>query len=78
MPINLRSLANAARMSFRVLQKFRTGPTGSAGRGTPTSARQAPPVRPALPGAYPGDFGGKAAIRYAPQPDGSPDPGEIV
>jgi hypothetical protein len=31
-----------------------------------------------MPGAYPGDFSGTAAIRYAPQPDGSPDPGEIV
>lgn len=78
MPINLRSLANAVRMSVRVLQKFRPSPTRSAGPDTPTPARQAPAVRPAAPGAYPGDFGGTAAIRYAPQPDGSPDPGEIV
>ncbi len=78
MPINLRSLANAVRISVRFLQKFRSGPTGPAGPGTPTPARQAPPVRPAPPLAYPGDFHGTAAIRYAPQPDGSPDPGEIV
>ena len=78
MRINLRSLANAVRMSARLLQKFRTGPTRSAGAETPTSARQAPQLRPAAPAAYPGDFGGTAAIRYAPQPDGAPDPGEIV
>ncbi|MDQ6895636.1 MAG: type II toxin-antitoxin system PemK/MazF family toxin [Actinomycetota bacterium] len=28
--------------------------------------------------AYPGDFQGVPAIAYAPQPDGQPDPGEIV
>ncbi|MET3173333.1 UNVERIFIED_ORG: hypothetical protein ABIB52_001165 [Arthrobacter sp. UYCu721] len=78
MRINLRSLANAVRTSVRVLQKFRSSPTGSAGPITPTPARRAPAARPAPPGPYPGDFGGTAAIRYAPQPDGSPDPGEIV
>ncbi|WP_426985689.1 type II toxin-antitoxin system PemK/MazF family toxin [Pseudarthrobacter sp. Y6] len=78
MRINLRSLANVVRMSARVLQKFRSSPTGSAGPITPTPAHRAPAARPAPPGAYPGDFGGTAAIRYAPQPDGSPDPGEIV
>jgi hypothetical protein len=78
MPINLRSLANAVRTSVRFLQNFRSGPTGSAGPATPKPARHAPPAKPATPGAYPGDFSGTAAIRYAPQPDGSPDPGEIV
>ncbi|WP_426938375.1 type II toxin-antitoxin system PemK/MazF family toxin [Pseudarthrobacter sp. S3] len=64
MTFNLRSLANAVRISVRVLQNFRPGPTQLAGPDTPA--------------IYPGDFGGTAAIRYAPQPDGSPDPGEIV
>ncbi|MBT2247670.1 type II toxin-antitoxin system PemK/MazF family toxin [Arthrobacter sp. BHU FT2] len=27
---------------------------------------------------YPGDFTGRAAVRYAPKPDGRPDPGEVV
>ena len=27
---------------------------------------------------YPGDFRGTATVRYAPHPDGSPDPGEVV
>jgi hypothetical protein len=29
-------------------------------------------------GSYPGDFRGKASVRYSPKPDGQPDPGEIV
>lgn len=31
-----------------------------------------------LPPAYPGDFVGRPSVTYAPQPDGRPDPGEIV
>ncbi|MHC6230849.1 type II toxin-antitoxin system PemK/MazF family toxin [Arthrobacter sp. MMS24-T111] len=27
---------------------------------------------------YPGDFTGRAAVRYAPSADGDPDPGEVV
>ena len=27
---------------------------------------------------YPGDFHGRFPVRYAPQPDGDPDPGEVV
>ncbi|MFF1880335.1 type II toxin-antitoxin system PemK/MazF family toxin [Pseudarthrobacter sp. NPDC058196] len=34
---------------------------------------EAPPVS-----AYPGDFTGRSAVRYAPRPDGDPDPGEVV
>ena len=34
--------------------------------------------RHGLAGKYPGDFRGTAAVRYAPSPDGAPDPGEIV
>ena len=37
------------------------------------------PGRAARPSAgYPGDFEGRVEIRYAPHPDGEPDPGEIV
>lgn len=75
MPINLRSLADAVRKSVRVLQKFRSGAAGSAVPTTPKTARQAPPDPFS---GYPGDFRGTAAIRYAPHPDGSPDPGEVV
>ena len=30
------------------------------------------------PSSYPGDYRGKVTPRYAPSPDGSPDPGEVV
>ncbi|MCA1783550.1 MAG: type II toxin-antitoxin system PemK/MazF family toxin [Dermatophilaceae bacterium] len=33
---------------------------------------------PPLADGYPGDFHGEVDIRYAPHPDGEPDPGEIV
>ncbi|MFD1214136.1 type II toxin-antitoxin system PemK/MazF family toxin [Arthrobacter sp. GCM10027362] len=39
----------------------------AAGRGTP-----------GLSSAYPGDFRGRAKVGYAPNPDGDPDPGEVV
>lgn len=44
----------------------RNGPARGAGGGA------------GLTGTYPGDFRGTAAVRYAPAPDGRPQPGEIV
>lgn len=38
--------------------------------GTPSRARSAT--------TYPGDFRGRVSATYAPDPDGDPDPGEIV
>ena len=78
--MNFRSLANAVRTSVRVLQKIRSGAAATCRtQRAPAQARQAPPVdRPGPHGAIPATFSGAAAIRYAPQPDGSPDPGEIV
>ena len=78
MPINLRSLANAVRMSVRVLQRLGSIAAGSAGPGAPAKVRQSTPGRPSSLTAYPGDFQGTATIRYAPKPDGNPDPGEVV
>ncbi|WP_255768957.1 type II toxin-antitoxin system PemK/MazF family toxin [Pseudarthrobacter sulfonivorans] len=85
MPINFRSLANAIRTSVKVLQKLRSGPAAPVpGRAVPGRAvpgKAAPGGRQPSPAAatgYPGDFQGVSVIRYAPQPDGSPDPGEIV
>lgn len=37
-----------------------------------------PPHRDGPRTAYPGDFEGQPQIRYAADPDGQPDPGEIV
>ena len=81
MPINFRSLANAVRISVRVLQKLRSGAAGPPAQTTAKGDRKAAPARPTpagMPTGYPGDFRGVSTIRYAPQPDGSPDPGEFV
>ncbi|WP_427169438.1 type II toxin-antitoxin system PemK/MazF family toxin [Arthrobacter sp. 92] len=71
MTLNLRSLGNAVRATWRYLEGLR-----SPGR----------PVRPApgrrvaagLSGKYPGDFQGAVKVRYAPSPNGKPEPGEVV
>ena len=51
----------------------RPGATTRAPGGAPGGA----PVA-GLTGTYPGDFHGRAAVRYAPAPNGLPEPGEIV
>jgi hypothetical protein len=53
------------------------------GRQAPARAKTAPrPGKPAVAsrtaGNYPGDFLGTAAVRYAPSPNGLPEPGEVV
>ncbi|MDK1359045.1 type II toxin-antitoxin system PemK/MazF family toxin [Arthrobacter sp. zg-Y1219] len=45
---------------------------------TPTAGRSQPAAKPGGTGAYPGDFRGEVTPVYAPSPDGSPDPGEVV
>lgn len=45
-------------------------------RGRATSAAEA--IAPASPAAYPGDATALPDLTYAPEPDGRPDPGEIV
>ena len=56
-----------------------------AGKRGPAQSRPAAPSRGAgagpaagLTAKYPGDFRGRAAVRYAPSPNGQPEPGEIV
>ena len=36
------------------------------------------PASPPLSDAYPGDFTARATVTYSPDPDGEPDPGEVV
>jgi hypothetical protein len=74
MAINFRFLANAVKAGLRVLQK----PGRSTPAGTPGPARRAPSAASQGTGQYPGDFQRQFAIRYAPQRDGEPDPGEVV
>ena len=50
---------------------------GQARPGTPARSTGGTPAA-GLTGTYPGDFRGRAAVRYAPAPNGLPEPGEIV
>jgi hypothetical protein len=62
----------------RLWQKGVSG-TGQADRGSTDERRTpAPEGAAATRAAYPGDFVGVPDLSYAPQPDGRPDPGEIV
>lgn len=80
MPIDLRALVNAVRRGLRLLQNRRpASPTGTGSRRRPGGAHPGPAGGvPASAAAYPGDYRGRATVRYAPQPDGDPDPGEVV
>lgn len=85
MSFSSRSLLSLVRSALRLL----TRPDAGSGAGSRSSAPAGPrpktrggsTVRPARRGvsaAYPGDFHGKVTPVYAPSPDGSPDPGEVV
>lgn len=55
--------------------------SGTPSRPSATGTRTSGPrnaTGAAGPRAYPGDFTGVPEVVYAPQPDGEPDPGEIV
>ena len=64
----------AAKSSAKPAGKRRPGQTRPT--ASPRAAGSAPV--PGLTGTYPGDFRGRAAVRYAPSPNGMPEPGEIV
>lgn len=52
---------------------------GAVRAGLRSLRRQGTSTPAVLPStAYPGDFHGSSTIRYAPAPDGDPDPGEVV
>ncbi len=90
MALNFHSLGELIRTSLRVIDRFRTGSgtasAGTAARPGKTASRTARPgadrpafnPSPAGTHSYPGDFQGRATVRYAPDPDGAPDPGEVV
>ena len=75
------SVAVMATLRSRLSRLWRQG-VGAAGQETPASTRTgrtpAPKTAPAAGSDYPGDFAGTPDLGYAPQPDGRPDPGEIV
>lgn len=82
---------NLARRALRIAERsarqaWREQQRQSRRQGTSPPSRRTPPSRTGAapaPGAddrppYPGDFRGTVRPVYAPQPDGQPDPGEIV
>lgn len=52
--------------------------TGARPRTTAGPGAAAPRTAPAGGAGYRGDFEGAAVVEYCPDPDGNPDPGEIV
>lgn len=88
MALNLHAIGKAVRGALRLLDSFDKQGKKTPGSAARPAARQparvqpAPPARktqaPELSGAYPGDFRGTAAVRYAPSPNGLPEPGEVV
>lgn len=87
MAFNLRSIGNAVRSTLRLLDKF-SGPaprnSGPVRGKAPTPRSGAAKARGkaagtgGTSGTYPGDFLGAAKVRYAPSPNGLPEPGEVV
>ena len=92
MNINFQQVARGLLRGYRVVQRLQreTGRT-SSGPSTSTTARDSPGSQQrssspssshssgrGLSGEYPGDYRGRVAVSYAPDPDGEPDPGEIV
>ncbi|MGX1160908.1 PemK-like, MazF-like toxin of type II toxin-antitoxin system [Arthrobacter sp. SLBN-100] len=86
MAINLYSLANAVKAGLRILRATGKGAgavpqTGRPARGPSIPAKDQggqPPAGSYQDTQYPGDYRGRFSLRYAPQPDGEPDPGEVV
>jgi hypothetical protein len=86
MALNLRSLGNAVRTVVRFLEgrpandrPGRPAPTRQTpGRTTPVPATPPRAAVGGISGKYPGDFKGAASIKYAPSPNGKPEPGEVV
>jgi PemK-like, MazF-like toxin of type II toxin-antitoxin system len=89
MALNLRLIGNTVRTALRLLDRLSGSAPGSSGapapRGKTASRRPTTAPRPGnaggaagAAGSYPGDFHGTATVRYAPSPNGLPEPGEVV
>ncbi|WP_017197579.1 type II toxin-antitoxin system PemK/MazF family toxin [Arthrobacter sp. M2012083] len=75
MAFDLRPLGKLIMRSLKSLGGNST--TAATPAGAPrTQTRRTDVVH--QPGPYPGDFRGSVKVNYSPQPDGQPDPGEIV
>lgn len=78
MQISARSMRKIVRLGSQAIRLFRSS------QGSTTQRSQSPGTAPQQSSGqwaerpYPGDYTGRFTPRYAPQPDGLPDPGEIV
>lgn len=77
---NLRSIGNAVRSTLRFLEGRPGAASGSPGKPQPSRApaKSGQRTASALTGTYPGDFRGTAKVKYAPSPNGRPEPGEVI
>jgi hypothetical protein len=64
--------------AVRELSRARTRTRPGASRAPRTTPTSGPAGTRPQPGGYPGDWTGPLDPEYAPNPDGRPDPGEIV
>ncbi|GAA3279983.1 type II toxin-antitoxin system PemK/MazF family toxin [Paenarthrobacter aurescens] len=80
MAFDLRPLGKFLLRSFKALggSSTKAGTPSRASGQSSARQRSRQAVVERQPGSYPGDFQGKASVRYSPTPDGQPDPGEIV
>lgn len=78
MAINFRMLGDAVRAGLRLLRNADKPTAHQRPAPRPARTEATGTQRGVPPAGYPGDFNGRAEIRYAPQPDGEPDPGEVV
>lgn len=93
MALNFRSIGAIVRSSLRLLEGLRgeaparakgtrgTAPARKGGRGAAAPAvikHSTSNPSSGLSAPYSGDFTGTTKLRYAPSPDGKPDPGEVI
>ena len=83
MAFSSRNLIGLARTVLRAARSLTPG-SAKPPHPSSTGSRTSPPASPPPSGAsrgsrnYVGDYRGPVSPVYAPQPDGSPDPGEVV
>lgn len=78
MAMNRRSVGSIIQISLRFLEKVRLEPGRPAKAQSASGSEKGSDSDSTAPVSYPGDFLNTSTIRYAPAPDGQPDPGEVV
>lgn len=83
MAFSSRNLIGLARTVLRAARTLSPGPaqpprTSRSRQATPPAPASSPSGRTGAGRRYAGDYRGPVSPVYAPQPDGTPDPGEVV